>query len=295
MAGTDANGDVEWTEAYTPYGISFVNNAANDNQAGFTGHIKDSDTGLTYMQARYYDLVVGRFLSHDLVQFSVEQSLHFNRYGYTYNNPVNMTDPDGNIPIIAAAIKTAECAFKSACRVAVSAGIGAGVGGTVALVTGIVNPNVELSFSSVATGAAKGAAAGGVLAKTGSVKKAAATVAGMGVVEGALRSDGYQKDGAMEKFLEIGKDAVVQGVSDYVTTTIGAGIGRHFAEEFGEAFAKSFGATIGAGALNGANSLNEVGGKTTPQHGTLEEQWERFTNPLLDMPRYNDDEQKLRK
>ena len=50
------------------------------------------------MQARYYDPVMGRFLSHDPVQFSVEQPLFFNRYGYTFNNPINLVDPDGGSP-----------------------------------------------------------------------------------------------------------------------------------------------------------------------------------------------------
>jgi len=95
VAGTDDNGAVAWTESYTPYGISLVNNASNDNQAGFTGHIKDSDTGLTYMQARYYDPVVSRFLSHDPIEFTVESPLMFNRYSYTEGNPINATDPFG--------------------------------------------------------------------------------------------------------------------------------------------------------------------------------------------------------
>ncbi|NNE59260.1 MAG: hypothetical protein HKN36_14225 [Hellea sp.] len=99
VAGTDDTGAVLWTEQYTPFGISLVNDAANDNQAGFTGHIKDTDTGLTYMQARYYDPVIGRFLSHDPVQFSVEQPLMFNRYGYTFNNPINATDPFGETTV----------------------------------------------------------------------------------------------------------------------------------------------------------------------------------------------------
>ena len=96
VAGTDESGDVLWTEKYTPYGIALVNDAANDNQAGFTGHIKDTDTGLTYMQARYYDPVIGRFLSIDPVTFQ-ESMLpgQFNRYAYTWNNPVNANDPDG--------------------------------------------------------------------------------------------------------------------------------------------------------------------------------------------------------
>lgn len=97
VAGTDASGAILWTEAYTPYGIALVNDAANDNQAGFTGHIKDSDTGLNYMQARYYDPVIGRFLSHDPQAFSPDAADMFNRYVYVANNPVNNVDPDGEL------------------------------------------------------------------------------------------------------------------------------------------------------------------------------------------------------
>ena len=39
--------------------------AVNADLKGFTGHIRDSATGLNYMQARYYDPVLGRFLSID--------------------------------------------------------------------------------------------------------------------------------------------------------------------------------------------------------------------------------------
>jgi len=31
-----------------------LNPAANDNNTGFTGHLKDDASGLVYMQARYY-------------------------------------------------------------------------------------------------------------------------------------------------------------------------------------------------------------------------------------------------
>ena len=67
----------------------------NRNRQGFTGHIRDTDTGLTYMQARYYDPVIGRFLSNDPVGFAEGGVDYFNRYAYTANDPVNNIDPDG--------------------------------------------------------------------------------------------------------------------------------------------------------------------------------------------------------
>ncbi len=84
------------TERYTPFGIAMDNPNALTDQAGFTGHIKDSATGLNYMQARYYDPVMGRFLSVDPVTFvDSGRPGQFNRYAYTWNDPINANDPDG--------------------------------------------------------------------------------------------------------------------------------------------------------------------------------------------------------
>ncbi|WP_255418898.1 RHS repeat-associated core domain-containing protein [Paraglaciecola sp. MB-3u-78] len=49
--------------------------------------------GLTYMQARYYDPVIGRFYSNDPIGFRDVHS--FNRYAYANNNPYKYIDPDG--------------------------------------------------------------------------------------------------------------------------------------------------------------------------------------------------------
>jgi RHS repeat-associated protein len=95
VAGTNAAGAVVWRESEQPFGEDWTSAAANDNQADYTGHVEDAATGLTYMQARYYDPVIGRFLSIDPVGFSPGRPDMFNRYAYAANDPVNMMDPDG--------------------------------------------------------------------------------------------------------------------------------------------------------------------------------------------------------
>jgi RHS repeat-associated protein len=60
---------------------------------GFTGHMGDADTGLVYMQQRYYDPGIGRFLSVDPV--AANSGAGFNRYSYANNNPYRFIDPDG--------------------------------------------------------------------------------------------------------------------------------------------------------------------------------------------------------
>ncbi|MEO1241216.1 MAG: RHS repeat-associated core domain-containing protein [Pseudomonadota bacterium] len=92
---TTTGGAVDWREDYTPYGEERQNPAANDNDENFTGHIRDDATGLLYVQARYMDPLIGRFLSGDPVQFSERAPQMFNRYSYTLNEPLNAIDPDG--------------------------------------------------------------------------------------------------------------------------------------------------------------------------------------------------------
>ncbi len=50
------------------------------------------------MQARYYDPVIGRFMSNDLVGF--DNVHNFNRYAYANNNPYKYVDPDGRAAAI---------------------------------------------------------------------------------------------------------------------------------------------------------------------------------------------------
>lgn len=62
-SGTNASGTKVWTERYSPYGEALLGTSDNDDLDGFTGHIRDKVTGLNYMQARYQDPVIGRFLN----------------------------------------------------------------------------------------------------------------------------------------------------------------------------------------------------------------------------------------
>ena len=99
QTGTSANGTVAWREQYMPFGETMTNPLGNADLAGYTGHIKDSATGLNYMQARYYDPLIGRFLSVDPVGFSPDAPYMFNRYTYVNNDPLNLIDPDGQLPV----------------------------------------------------------------------------------------------------------------------------------------------------------------------------------------------------
>jgi RHS repeat-associated protein len=84
---------------YQPFGEQ-IGQGAKD--VGYTGHMYDDELGLNYMQARYYDPVIGRFYSNDPIGFRDVHS--FNRYAYANNNPYKYTDPTGEIPLVIVAI-----------------------------------------------------------------------------------------------------------------------------------------------------------------------------------------------
>jgi RHS repeat-associated protein len=86
----------------------------NNTNVGYTGHQWDNDTGLNYMQARYYDPLLARFMSNDPVGFS--NTHNFNRYVYAANNPYKYTDPDDRDIKAVVVVVVAACAKSKACR-----------------------------------------------------------------------------------------------------------------------------------------------------------------------------------
>jgi RHS repeat-associated protein len=97
---TNAKGAIVSSSHYRPFGSTIE---APKDDVGYTGHLKDIDLGLTYMQARYYDQDIGRFYSNDPVGFLPSNLHSFGRYTYANNNPYKYTDPDGRWGIQVAA------------------------------------------------------------------------------------------------------------------------------------------------------------------------------------------------
>jgi len=98
VATTDAARNVLERTYYAPYGEAL--NRSVDGP-GYTGHVMDAATGLVYAQQRYYDPLVGKFLSIlsiDPVAANPGTGGNFNRYWYANDNPYKFTDPDGRAP-----------------------------------------------------------------------------------------------------------------------------------------------------------------------------------------------------
>ncbi len=72
---------------------------ANLNPYRYRGYIYDTETGLYYLQSRYYDPITGRFVNADDTQFIKSQVLSSNLYTYCLNNPVIHLDGNGKSPL----------------------------------------------------------------------------------------------------------------------------------------------------------------------------------------------------
>ncbi len=81
-------------EKFYPYGRTSSGGVGTDKQ--FTGHQKEG--ALYFMQARFYDPMLGRFMSADSIVPEPGNPQSLNRYSYVNNNPLRYTDPTGLSP-----------------------------------------------------------------------------------------------------------------------------------------------------------------------------------------------------
>jgi RHS repeat-associated protein len=88
---TNAVGAVANTYTYDSYGNLTASSGSVSNPFSYTGREFDSETGLYYNRARYYDPTVGRFLGEDPVGFDGT----YDFYSYVENTPINLRDPSG--------------------------------------------------------------------------------------------------------------------------------------------------------------------------------------------------------
>ena len=82
---------------YGPFGQPLISNgSAILNGKAYINERFDPETGLQYLNARYYDPNLGRFLSPDTYDPTLA-GVDFNRYAYAGNDPINGSDPNGHL------------------------------------------------------------------------------------------------------------------------------------------------------------------------------------------------------
>lgn len=99
----NASGVATQTLDYLPYGDVRVNakQTSYDSDRKYLSKINDTTTNLDYLEARYYQAPLGRFISQDPILLGVPDDKILvdpqvlNYYGYSSDNPINKSDPSG--------------------------------------------------------------------------------------------------------------------------------------------------------------------------------------------------------
>lgn len=91
---SNAAGSIANTYTYDSFGKLTASTGSLVNPFQYTARESDTETGLYYYRARYYDPAAGRFLNEDPAIFDGG----INLYGYVLNNPSNFVDPRGLAP-----------------------------------------------------------------------------------------------------------------------------------------------------------------------------------------------------
>ena len=91
-----------WGNVTTSYSNGGASTAARYNPFRYRGYYYDTETGFYYLNSRYYDPAVGRFLNADGYINANGDLIGYNMFAYCGNNSVNMVDDDGTSALLIA-------------------------------------------------------------------------------------------------------------------------------------------------------------------------------------------------
>lgn len=90
---TDEAGTQVASYTFDPYGKRLAVTGTAATVLEYAGQYRDTETGLYYMRARYYEATTAQFLSRDPIVASTRQP-----YSYSADNPLQFKDPSGKEP-----------------------------------------------------------------------------------------------------------------------------------------------------------------------------------------------------
>ena len=107
MYMVDEGGDEVASYDYDPYGklLYARGDMAEVNPIRYRGYYYDTETDFYYLQSRYYDPAICRFINADGFASTGQGLLGYNMFAYCNNNSVNAVDTKGNLPTHAVMMK----------------------------------------------------------------------------------------------------------------------------------------------------------------------------------------------
>ena len=176
--------------------ITSASNAALLNPIRYRGYYYDTESSFYYLQARYYDPAICRFLNADDYSDTDDGYLGYNMFAYCLNNPVNRSDSIGNFSLP----NWAKIAIGVAV-IAVAAAVTVATAGAAGPVVAAVHCAAAGAFHGAVAGAVKGAVSGAV---TGAIEHRIKTGSWKGAGRAAL-------DGACDGFMTGSISGAIEG------------------------------------------------------------------------------------
>ena len=102
MGLVDTSGNPVASYTYDPYGkvLTATGTLAEKNPLRYRGYYFDSESGLYYLQSRYYDPATRRFVNADSYAGTGQGLTGYNMFSYCSNGPIIRSDPGGNFGIL---------------------------------------------------------------------------------------------------------------------------------------------------------------------------------------------------
>ena len=203
---TDRDGNASQFVCYKPYGEALVDEHATlyEMPWKFNGKELDSETGLYYYGARYYDSRLSMWYGVDAI---AEKYTSVGGYVYCAGNPVKLVDPDGDSPTLATA--------------AIGAVLGGIVGGAIEIGSQLYQNGEVADWSAVGGASAQGAITGAAAGLTcgASLVITAGVSSASNVIGGVVNREIQGKETTATNIIT---DATIGGVAG----TVGKGLGQ---------------------------------------------------------------------
>ena len=220
IAILDSTGTMVVNYHYDAYGVllqaggTMAATLGTLNPLTYRGYVYDHETGLYYLQSRYYNPTIRQFISADAVETlnaDYENINQYNMFAYCFNNPVNMYDDAGTWP------DWASIAKKIAGGVAAVA-VGAVVVAATAATGGAATAFAAAAVAGLKAAAVSGAVSAAINAGSSAIQHRVSTGSWKGVEEAVV--DGAV-NGFANGFMASGISYGTAHVAGYMTSTTG--------------------------------------------------------------------------